>query len=399
MTKYQTGLSSELLHNVVARCPAGIVVANLAGVILDINPEIERIMGYGRHELVGQPIAKLVPEEARPRHNAGYQAYAQNPSQRRMGNNCDVFGRRADGSLFPVEIGINSIGEGDDMVLVASVVDLSERRRLSDTLHDQDKKLAAQAGELAKQAAELRRTNEVLNDSNRTLEHFANVVAHDLRAPLRHVSASLQVLEHDLGDELCGNNAKILQAAVTGARRASAMVADLLELARVQGAEKEFEIVDSALVFDTAKDNLDDEINDAGATISCKTRLPKVRGNATMLIQLLQNLMGNSIRYRGDNPPKITLNCKEEQIDGAAMWLFNVDDNGVGVRPEERERIFEIFARGADQVASSCGRPASEGTGIGLAICKHVVEHHSGRIWVDASPIGGSRFCFTLPKV
>ncbi len=242
---------------------------------------------------------------------------------------------------------------------------------------------ASQAADLDAQAAELIR-------SNAELEQFAYVASHDLQEPLRKVASFCQLLEKRYGDQLDERGRQYIDFAVDGAKRLQVLINDLLTFSRVgRGSEVRTEIP-LGQPLDAAVSALDTAIEDTGAVIDRPDELPPVNGDATLLAMLWQNLVSNGIKFaREGEPPRITITCAEAP-DG--MWRICVADNGIGVAPEFSDKIFIIFQR-------LHGRDAYPGTGIGLALCKRIVEYHGGEISLDAAYSGGTRICFTLPRI
>ncbi len=237
-----------------------------------------------------------------------------------------------------------------------------------------------------KQAEEaLRQTAEDLARSNRDLEQFAYVASHDLQEPLRVVTGFVQLLEQHCKGQLDEKAHSFIEYAVDGAKRMQTLIADLLSYSRVGSRHREPRPTDMGVVLRSALSNLSASIADSAAEIT-HGELPTVPGDDTQLVQLFQNLVGNAIKFRGEETPRIHVDARREKDH----WLFSVRDNGIGIDPEFHDRIFLIFQR-------LHGRKQYPGTGIGLAICKRIVEHHGGRIWVESQPRQGTTFCFTLP--
>ena len=233
--------------------------------------------------------------------------------------------------------------------------------------------------------ARLREVNTELARSNADLEQFAYIASHDLQEPLRMVTSYTTLLGEDLGDGLGDTARRHLDFAHDGAVRMQQLVRDLLRYSRVSRVDTNRERVDCDQLVDTAKADLHEAIVAAGATVT-HDQLPTVAGMATELRQLFTNLLGNAVKFRGDEPVRVHVAAAR----AGPMWRFSVTDNGIGIDPAQAERIFEVFKRLHQ-------RGKYPGTGIGLAICKKVVEHHGGRIWVDSLPGAGATFWFTLP--
>jgi len=250
--------------------------------------------------------------------------------------------------------------------------DITERKRAEAELqraHD----------ELATKAEELQR-------SNAELEQFAYVASHDLQEPLRMVSSYTQLLGRRYGEKLQGDAQEFMHYIVDGAARMKQLIEDLLAYSRVGTKGKEFQPVALEAPLKKAIGNLRAAIEESGAAVTWDP-LPTVDADEMQLAQLFQNLMGNALKFRGKSVPRIHVRALEK--DDA--WQLTVGDNGIGIEPQYFERIFMLFQR-----LHTMGE--YPGTGIGLAICKKVVERHGGRIWVSSTPGEGSQFHFTLPK-
>jgi len=230
------------------------------------------------------------------------------------------------------------------------------------------------------------REEEALLRSNQRLNSFAHAVSHDLQEPLRMVVSYLQLLKRNYGGRLDADAEQFIGYAVNGAKRMKALIDDLLTYSKVTSQTEPFSSVDMTAALAAALASLDVAIRDSGAVITVDP-LPMVDGDAAQIERLLQNLIGNAVKYhRPEANPAIHVAAARQ----GEAWLFSVSDNGIGIEKEHFDRIFDIFQR-------LHGREAYEGTGVGLAICKQIVEHHGGRIWVDAVPGEGSTFFFTLP--
>lgn len=225
-----------------------------------------------------------------------------------------------------------------------------------------------------------------LERSNAELEQFAYVASHDLQEPLRKVASFCQLLQRRYSGELDAKANQYIDYAVDGAKRMQALIDDLLALSRVGRVDRGAALVSCASALSEARVNLHSEIRRAAAVIET-TELPSVRAEFSLLASLFQNLLGNAIKFRGDDPPVIRISV-ERQDDG--FWRFSVTDNGIGVQPEYADLIFGIFQR-------LHTRTQYPGTGIGLAMCRRIVEIYGGRIWLDTDYQDGAKFVFTLP--
>jgi light-regulated signal transduction histidine kinase (bacteriophytochrome) len=241
--------------------------------------------------------------------------------------------------------------------------------------------------------AELRRAHDELEQkarelqrSNSELEQFAYVASHDLQEPLRMVSSYTQLVMRRYGEKLDKDAREFMNYVVDGAARMKQLIEDLLAYSRVGTRGKEFAPLELEAIVRRAVTNLRAAIEEAGAAVTWEG-LPQVQGDDVQLAQLLQNLIGNALKFRSASVPRVNIFSTEKADD----WEIVVQDNGIGIEPQYYERIFMVFQR----LHNKAEYP---GTGIGLAICKKVVERHGGRIWVESKLGEGSAFHFTLPK-
>lgn len=265
-------------------------------------------------------------------------------------------------------------GPSDVQAVAGAVEDM--RRRLVDELD------ATQSREtlLAEQTEELRR-------SNSELEQFAYVASHDLQEPLRKVASFCQLLEKRYGKELDDRGKQYIAFAVDGAKRMQVLINDLLTFSRVGRVHEGWKPVDLGRSLDRALGNLTLAVEESGAVVERPDELPELLGDGTALTMVWQNLIGNAVKFRrADVECRITVTCVRE--DGS--WHLTVSDNGIGIAPEFADKVFVIFQR-------LHARDEYEGTGIGLALCRKIIEFHGGRIWLDAEPGDGTRIHFTLP--
>ena len=232
---------------------------------------------------------------------------------------------------------------------------------------------------------EHRQAQEELARSNRDLEQFAYVASHDLQEPLRMVATYTQLLAERYRGKLDENADKYIHYAVDGALRMQTLVQDLLAFSRVGRQGTERKLTDCNAVLETVLKNLQTAIQESGARVEHEC-LPSVVADASQLLQVFQNLIGNAIKFRSSNPPMIRITAEAKH----RTWTFSVADNGIGIAPEHAGLIFVIFKR-------LHTHEEYPGSGIGLAICKKIIEQHDGSIWVEGQPGRGSTFKFTLP--
>ena len=240
--------------------------------------------------------------------------------------------------------------------------------------------LRAASERLDEQARDLER-------SNTELEQFAYVASHDLQEPLRKVASFSQLLERRYKGQLDERADQYIAFAVDGAKRMQVLINDLLAFSRVGRLVREHVEIDAAELVDQAVANLSLAVEESDAEITVD-ELPRVSGDASLLTAVFQNLISNAIKFRGEAPPRIHVGVR----DAGGGWEFSVTDNGIGIEPEYADRIFVIFQR-------LHGKEVYPGTGIGLAMCRKIVEYSGGRIWLDTGVREGTAFRFTLPKI
>jgi PAS domain S-box-containing protein len=357
--------AEEMFRLAVEASPSGMIMVDQTGQMILVNQEAERLFGYGREELVGQSIDVLVPAALRAAHAHQREHFAMQPEKRAMGVGRDLFGQRKDGSYFPVEIGLNPIVRHGVLLVLAAIIDITERRQ----------------GEraLARQTRELQR-------SNAELEQFAYVASHDLREPLRMVASYTELLADRYRGRLDEKADKYISYAVNGAKRMQQLIDDLLSYSRIGTQGKPLQPTDASAVARRVMRAMKATMEQSGAEIVCDD-LPMVLADETQFGQLLQNLISNAIKFRAeDRAPRIRIAAAAR--DG--MWIFSVEDNGIGIDEQYADRIFQMFQR-------LQGRGEYEGSGIGLAIAKKIVERHSGQIWFTSQQGRGTTFFFSMP--
>jgi len=347
------------LRAVIESAPSGLVMIDRGGTIVLVNREIERQFGYDRRELLGQPIETLVPSRLRAAHPGLRTDFFAHPQTRAMGAGRDLHGVRKDGVEIPVEIGLNPIETDEGLFVLASVVDITQRKRAE---------------------AELKRSNE-------ELERFAYVASHDLQEPLRMVGSYVQLLAKRYHGKLDRDADEFIGFALDGAIRMQRLIQDLLAFSRVSTRGAVPIPTDSGAVLRGALASLKLTIEETGASVT-HDRLPVVLADPGQLEHVFLNLISNALKFRGSTPPAIHIGAARDDGD----WRFTVRDNGIGIDSQYFDRIFVIFQR-------LNARTDYPGTGIGLAIVKKIVERHGGRIWVESVPGAGTTFSFTLPAV
>ena len=287
----------------------------------------------------------------------------------------DLFFIAEDGTKWPCRLSISYLlTEVPTFCIVAA--DLTERIEAEESLRRANEELDIKVKE---------RTS-ALARSNAELQQFAYVASHDLQEPLRMVTAYLSLLEKKYGDVLNGQAREYMDFAIEGGLRARQLVSDLLELSHLESQAKHMSLTDLTNVMDAAVQNLMVQIKEEHAQVT-RDQLPEITADDTQMTMLFQNLLSNAIKFHGDRDPVVHVSCHDE----GDRWLISVSDNGIGIDPAYKDKLFVIFQR-------LNSRKKYEGTGIGLAIAKKIVERHGGRIWFDSELGKGTTFFFTLPK-
>ena len=357
--------SEARLRAILDTAADGIVTVDAWGRIDSFNAAAEAMFGGKAAAVVGQNVGTLIGPPADGPGPAGL-----GPTMRAgdleglVGGEHALTGRRPDGGTFPLDLAVSELRVGGERLFTCLMRDITAR------------KASEQA--LAKRAEELARSNE-------ELAQFAYVASHDLQEPLRMVASYTQLLQRRYKGQLDADADEFIAYAVDGANRMQGLIRDLLTYSRLGTQGGEFEAVDAGALVDRAIANLQAAITEAGAVVT-HDALPRVVVDPTQVEQLFQNLVANAVKFRGDAPPEVHVSATREP-EG---WHFVVQDNGIGIEPKYAERVFVIFQRLHTQAAYA-------GTGIGLAICKKIVERHGGRIWVESEPGQGAAFHFTLP--
>ena len=363
----QPGMAAQgvvLFEELLEAAPDAFVIADRHGAIVLVNRRTEEMFGYSREELLGQAVEILLPARFHDAHLGHRANFMEQPRTRAMGSGMDLFARHKSGLEFPAEVSLSPIRTAEESFIISVIRDVSERKR-TQTL-------------LARQAAELAR-------SNAELEAFAYVASHDLQEPLRMVTSYLQLLARRYQHRLDADADEFIQFAVDGAARMKNLIEGLLTYSRVTRHGQGFVDTDCNEVLRAVLTDLKFAIADAQARVEAGD-LPAVLGDSPQLRQLLQHLISNSLKFRSERQPEIRITARQRGDE----WLFSVRDNGIGIAPAYLERIFVIFQR----LHAHKDYP---GTGIGLAVCRRIVEWHGGRIWVESEEGRGAVFYFTVP--
>ena len=344
--------------------PDAMVVVNQGGEIVLLNVQAEKQFGYRRDELLGQKVTNIIPEGFAERLIADGLRSAEDALAQQIGTGIELTGRRKDGSEFPIEIMLSPLESAEGILVTAAIRDITARKKAE---------------------AHLLQKVEELNRSNEELGQFAYIASHDLQEPLRMVASYTQLLSRRYKGKLDSDADEFIAFAVDGASRMQRLIQDLLAYSRVGTKGKDLLDTSSEEALQQALMNLRGAIEESGALVT-HDPLPTVLADEMQLIQLFQNLVGNAIKYQSPGVPKVHISAAR---NGGKKWTFSVQDNGLGIDPQYFERIFGMFQR-------LHKREEFAGTGIGLAICKKIVERHGGSISVESQPGQGSTFRFAL---
>ncbi|MGB6545761.1 MAG: PAS domain S-box protein, partial [Candidatus Acidiferrales bacterium] len=344
--------------------PDAMVVVNPTGEIVLLNAQAENQFGYSRDELIGQKVKNIIPEGFAERLVADALRSAEDALAQQIGTGIELTALRKDGTEFPIELMLSPLESAEGILVTAAIRDITTRR--------------------AAEAHLLEKVDE-LNRSNVELGQFAYIASHDLQEPLRMVASYTQLLSRRYKGKLDADADEFISFAVDGASRMQRLIQDLLTYSRVGTKGQDMLDTSSEDALSQALINLRGSIEASGALVT-HDPLPSVLADEMQLTQLFQNIVGNAIKYQSSGIPRVHISASSY---GAKRWTFSVQDNGLGIDPQYFERIFGMFQR-------LHKREEFAGTGIGLAICKKIVERHGGVISVESQPGLGSKFSFAL---
>jgi PAS domain S-box-containing protein len=366
----RTVASRDLLHTTLSSIGDAVIATDSSGRVTFLNGVAEKLTGWTQPHAEGQALPNvlaIVNEETRRTVESPVDKVLREGVIVGMANHTVLISR--DGTERPIDDSAAPIRDALGTVIGVVLVfrDVSDRHRSEE---------------------ELRRLNQALIRTNQDLQQFAYAASHDLKEPLRTVATYLELtLARYSGKVLDTEAEQLINVAIAGAQRMHALVEALLDYSQAsEMAESKFESVSVDRVLEDAITSLRSAIAETNASVTFGP-LPVVNTNALHLAQVFQNLIGNALKYRSQHPPRIVVNALEH----GKCWMFTVEDNGIGIQPEYQAQIFGIFKR--------LHGNEYPGAGIGLAICKKIVDRYGGSIWVESELGKGSRFLFTLPRV
>ena len=386
----------DYLENLIDYANAPIIVWDPTFRITRFNHAFERLTGLRAAEALGKQLDILFPEESR---DASLDHIRRALSGERW-EAVEIPIRKTDGSVRTVLWNSANIYDKEGTRIVATIAqgqDITERKlaeenlrkardELDERVRERTKELSRASEELAARAQELARKSEDLTRSNAELEQFAYVASHDLQEPLRMISSYVQLLSRRYNNKLDKDADEFIAYAVEGTKRMQQLINDLLAYSRVGTRGRPPEPTDFEQVFSEAMANLKIAVEESEAIVT-HDKLPTEVADKMQMVQLFQNLIGNAIKFKGHDSPRIHVSARPAGDE----WIFSVQDNGIGIDPQFFDRIFTIFQR-------LHGRNEYPGTGIGLTVSKKIVERHGGRIWLQSEPGKGTTFYFTISR-
>lgn len=357
--------ASEQFRMVVESSPSSIILVDYKGHIIMINKQTETLFGYTRSELLGERMEILVPERLKAHHPELREKFLMSPESRPMGAGRDLFAVRKDGIEVPVEIGLSPLEKDGKNYVLASIIDITERKKNEEAVSLYTKRL---------------------EDKNKELEQFTYIASHDLREPLNSISSLVDlILQYDL-DKLDESILKKFHFIAKSSTRMKDLVKGLLDYGRL-GRNAEFKKIDINYILDEVLSDLEQLINNSEIEIIVH-ELPELYVLEMEIRLLFQNLISNAIKYRSkERRARIEISAQKVKKG----WEFAIADNGIGIPKDQFDKVFVLFQR-------LHGRDEYDGIGIGLAHCRKIVELHDGKIWVESELGKGSTFNFFIPQ-
>lgn len=364
-------------RQIIEAAPSGMVMIDKEGKITLVNQLLETQFGYARPELLGQPVEILIPERFRSEHPNLRRKFFKTPKARLMGSGRELYGMRKDGSEFPVEIGLNPLEIEAEPFVLASVIDITERKQVEQKLLDR---------------------TQALERSNEELEEFAYVASHDLKEPLRGIHNYAGFLLEDYGPLLGEDGQKQCQTIMKLTQRMESLIERLLYFSRLGRTDMSMREVNLDGVVADVLENLTPSIQEARIDVRRPTSLPTLRCDTARISEVFMNLITNAIKYNDKMDKWIEIGWYSQQAfpcqqTAPPSGVFYVRDNGIGIPDKHSSTVFRIFKRlhSREQYGG--------GTGVGLTIVKKIIERHGGGIWIESQFGEGTTFFFTLESL
>jgi len=357
---------------VVEAALSALVIVDYNGMIALVNAEAEKVFGYSRAEMLGTDVGMLIPERFRGHDQAlRGRLFTNVPPSRPMGVGRDLFGLRKDGTEFPMEIGLNPIQTDEGALVVATIVDITECRRVA-LLNEQKRR--------------------ALERSNADLEEFAYIASHDLREPLRGIASNARFLQEDYADKLdqTGVNRLLRMRYLTN--RMEQLINDLLHFSKLSHPESAIQVTDLNQVIRNIESMSETLLTERNAVIITPRKLPVVLCNKLRITEVFRNLITNAVKYNDKATRNVEIGYYDSVMRNNIVQrrVCYVKDNGIGIAGDFHDDIFRIFKR------LNTEDPENMGTGVGLTFVRRIVERDGGQVWLDSTPGEGSTFYFTM---
>lgn len=359
--------AANYLKTVMNTIIDGLITIDDRGIVQSMNSAAEKLFGYEAKEVIGQNVKMLMPEPYHTEHDGYLKNYMTTGKAKVIGIGREVSAQRKDGSVFPMDLGINEMRIGDKRIFVGTIRDISARK-------------AAEAG--------LKKTMERLKQSNDDLESFAYIASHDLKEPLRGLANNALMIKEDCGDMLNATMKKRLDRMNYLCHRMEQLVDDLLYFSRLGRQELAIQKTDLNEVIRDIESMMENTLQETNAHITIKNTLPSITCDSTRITEVFRNLITNAIKYNKSKEKHIEIGCLD-----VPECTFYMRDNGIGIAKEFHTDVFRIFKRLNEEDDSV------KGTGVGLTFVKKIIERHNGRIWIDSEPGKGSTFYFTINNI